>query len=459
MTSRLLGRCAVTLALCLTALGAGPIASAPTVYPTGTTIYEPARTWNGFTVLSPLGIRAVIVIDMNGRVVKRWEGFDLVSGGPARVLPGGIVVAPEGDAMPQHLEASALVAQDFEGRELWRFDRAEPNERGDRPAFGARQHHDWQLSTFPGGAYSPQSAPGLAGATWLLLTHSAHDDPAIAQVTLDDDRLIELDPQGRVTWQWRAGDHIDDFQFTPAARAAVRRNGKRAGFDWLHLNSAAYVGPNRWFDAGDPRFDPRNVIVSSRSASLIAIVARSGKLVWRLGPDSSASPATKAIGQIIGQHDVTMIPQGLPGAGDLLLFDNGGASGYGDPSPISPDGDSIYQRAGSRVLEIDPVSMKLIWSYSAPTFYSFNISSAQRLPNGNTLIAEGTTGRVFEVTADKRIVWEYVAPPGEGPRASNAVYRAYRIPYSWLPQVPAPRETPVTRPDPASFHVPGATGG
>jgi hypothetical protein len=359
--------------------------------------------------------------------------------------------------MPQHLEASALVAQDFEGRELWRFDRAEPNERGDRPASGARQHHDWQLSTFPGGAYSPQSAPGLAGATWLVLTHSAHDDPAIAQVTLDDDRLIELDPQGRATWQWRAGDHIDDFQFTPAARAAIRRNGKRGGFDWLHLNSAAYVGPNRWFDAGDPRFDPRNVIVSSRSASLIAIVARSGKLVWRLGPDSSASPATKAIGQIIGQHDVTMIPQGLPGAGDLLLFDNGGASGYGDPSPISPDGDSIYQRAGSRVLEIDPVSMKLIWSYSAPTFYSFNISSAQRLPNGNTLIAEGTTGRVFEVTADKRIVWEYVAPPGEGPRASNAVYRAYRIPYSWLPQVPAPRETPVARPDPARFHVPGAS--
>ena len=78
-----------------------------------------------------------------------------------------------------------------------------------------------------------------------------------------------------------------------------------------------------------------------------------------------------------------MIPKSLPGAGNLLLFDNGGAAGYGDPSPISPKGDTIYQRATSRVLEIDPVTLSLVWSYAAPDFYSFNISGAQRLANGN----------------------------------------------------------------------------
>jgi hypothetical protein len=432
------------------------MAAAPTVYPTGTTIYEPDKAWNGFTVLSPLGTPAVIVVDMNGRVVKRWDGFDLVSGGPARVLPGGVVIAPQGDAMPRHLEASALVVEDFAGKELWRFDRGERNGAG---AWSGRQHHDWQLSTFPSGAYSPSFTPALAGATMLLLTHSTHADPRIADGVLDDDRLIELDAKGNVTWQWRAGDHIAELGLTPPARAAIRRNGKRPGYDWFHMNSAAYLGPNKWFDAGHKRFDPHNVIVSSRSASLIAIVARDGRIVWQLGPDSTVSPAATALGQIIGQHDVTMIPQGLPGAGDLLLFDNGGSSGYGDPSPISPTGDAIYQRAGSRVLEIDPVTLKLVWSYSAPNFYSFNISSAQRLPNGDTLIAEGTTGRVFEVTPDKQIVWEYVAPPEEGPRASNAVYRAYRIPYAWLPQVPKPQETPIARPDPGSFHVPGTPAG
>ena len=54
-------------------LAAAPLvtSAAPSVYPTGTTIYDPAKSWNGYTVLSPLGTQAVIVIDMNGNVVKR----------------------------------------------------------------------------------------------------------------------------------------------------------------------------------------------------------------------------------------------------------------------------------------------------------------------------------------------------------------------------------------------------
>ena len=44
--------------------------AAQSVYPTGTTIYDPDKTWNGYTVLSPLRTEAVIVIDMNGNVVK-----------------------------------------------------------------------------------------------------------------------------------------------------------------------------------------------------------------------------------------------------------------------------------------------------------------------------------------------------------------------------------------------------
>ena len=64
---------------------------AQSVYPTGTTIYDPDRAWNGYTVLSPLQTPAVLVIDMNGTVVKRWDGYNNSAGGPARVLPGGDV--------------------------------------------------------------------------------------------------------------------------------------------------------------------------------------------------------------------------------------------------------------------------------------------------------------------------------------------------------------------------------
>ena len=80
MTARLLG----WGALAATLFAAGPMAAAPTVYPTGTTIYQPDQAWNGYTVLSALGTPAVIVLDMNGREVWRWDGYDLSAGGPAR---------------------------------------------------------------------------------------------------------------------------------------------------------------------------------------------------------------------------------------------------------------------------------------------------------------------------------------------------------------------------------------
>ena len=428
--------------------------AAPTVYPTGTTNYNPARAWNGFTVLSTLDTPAVLVIDMNGRTVKRWDGFNVSAGGPAMVLPGGVLVAPAG-AHPGHQESTALVAADFAGSELWRFDRAEEIAIDGQHEWSARQHHDWQPANFPAGYYSPAFTPKPADGKTLLLTHTSHSDPSVAPALLEDDRLVEIDAAGQVTWQWRAADHVDALGFAPPARAAIARLGARDGYDWLHMNAARYLGPNRWHDAGDARFHPDNVIVSSRQASLVAIVARDGSIAWRLGPDFSASPALAAIGQVIGQHDAHLIPPGLPGAGNLLLFDNGGASGFGDPSPISPQGNSIYQRAGSRVLEIDPVSLALVWSYTAPNFFSTNISNAQRLANGNTLITEGAPGRVFEVTAAKDTVWEFMNPPGEGGRKSNAVYRAYRLPYEWIPQLPAPREVAIVPPAPGTFHVPG----
>ena len=74
--------------------------AAPTVFPTGTTIYDPGKAWSGYTVLSTLDTPAVLVIDMNGRTVKRWDGFNVSAGGPARVLPGGVLVAPHGRLSP-----------------------------------------------------------------------------------------------------------------------------------------------------------------------------------------------------------------------------------------------------------------------------------------------------------------------------------------------------------------------
>src|SRR5262249_56793936 len=97
------------------------------VYPTGTTIYDPDRTWNGYTVLSPLGTQAVIVIDMNGNVVKRWDDYNDSAGGPARIFPDGIVMAA-GGARAGHPGSFQLVPRHFRGHMVWRgFSRGRDN--------------------------------------------------------------------------------------------------------------------------------------------------------------------------------------------------------------------------------------------------------------------------------------------------------------------------------------------
>ncbi len=465
------------LATCALVGVTGVVVAAPSVYPTGTTIYDPARTWNGYTVLSVLGTPAAIVIDMNGNVVKRWDGYNNSAGGPARVLPGGTIIAAAG-AHPPHQESLELVQRDFDGNVVWRFDHNLEIEMGEgKKVWALRQHHDWQREDFPAGYYSPEAKPASTGSKTLIVTHTSHVVPSVSDALLEDDRLIEVSKDGKIVWEWTVSDHVDELGFDADARASIHAgpgagpapgpgagpgagpgppNAARNGFDWFHMNSATYVGPNRWFDAGDKRFAPDNVIISSRQASLMAIVARDGSIVWRMGPDYSKSEALRKIRQIIGQHNVHMIPKGLPGAGDLLVFDNGGASGYGAATPVAPNGSGIFARANSRVLEINPVTLELVWSYVSPAqFYTSNIAGAQRLPNGNTLITEGAPGRLFEVSTDGTIVWEYMSPFfGDGPRRSNAVYRGYRLPYDWIPQLERPRERAVTPPALADFKVP-----
>jgi len=433
--------------------------STPTVYPTGTTIYDPARAWSGFTVLSALETQAVLVIDMNGNVVKRWDGYNNSAGGPARVLPGGEVIAATG-ARPSHQESLEIVERDFDGNVIWQFGHNQQVQMSDGTTIWAlRQHHDWQREDFPAGYYSPGATPAATGAKTLILSHTTMAIPEVADATLEDDRLIEVTPEGQITWEWTAGEHVGEFGFTASARAAIKAspgpNAARDGFDWLHTNSATYVGPNHWFDEGDRRFAPENVLISSRQASLLAIIARNGSIVWQLGPDFTSSKPLQAIGQIIGQHHAHLIPKGLPGAGNLLVFDNGGASGYGFTNPIAQKGAGALVRPNSRVLEINPVTLELVWTYQAlGTFYASNISSAQRLANGNTLITEGPDGRIFEVAHDGQIVWEYINPLFSGGRSSNAVYRAYRLPYSWIPQLLHPQEKAVVAPNPHEFRVP-----
>ena len=100
------------------------------------------------------------------------------------------------------------------------------------------------------------------------------------------------------------------------------------------------------------------------------------------------------------------------------------------------------------------MTLQLVWSYTNARFFSTNISGAQRLPNGNTLITAGAGGRIFEVTTKAPSSGNTCSRCLPAPQPSNAVYRAYRLPYGWIPQLRIPAEHRVTPPPPGEFRVP-----
>lgn len=447
----------------------------PSIYPTGVTIYNPQKCWNGYTIFQAKDVGALL-IDMNGREVQLWKGLH---GFPNKLLPGGYVLGSTGERNPQHgmQDMVDLIQVDWEGNIVWKFDRHEfIQDPGETPQWMARQHHDYQREGNPVGYYAPGLTPQIDRGNTVLLVHENVMNKEISEKLLLDDKIIEVTWDGKIVWEWRANEHFDELGFDEAAKNILYRdpNMRPAGGgmgDWLHINSISLLGPNKWYDAGDTRFHPDNIIWDSREANIMAIIDKqTGKIVWKLGPTFDTSPELKKLGWIIGQHHVHLIPQGLPGEGNILIFDNGGWAGYGAPNPNSPTGRQNARRDYSRVLEIDPITLEIVWQYT-PTeagfvqpldssrFYSPFISSAQRLPNGNTLITEGSDGRIFEVTADYEIVWEYISPyEGDTGMKLNMVYRAYRAPYDWVPQLQAPKEVAIERIDKNTFRVPGSAG-
>lgn len=427
--------------------------------------YKQNKTYEGYTLISSLFAGAILV-DMNGNQVKTWR----MQAFPAKMLPGGSVMGFRGTGRPGFGDYSRLVQLDWcdnspvpnPSIEEWSYGAPDDPLHA---AWGIRGHHDFQREGNSAGYYTPaQNAivDGYAAKNWILI----HREPPlsatsnVSDLPLQDDAIIEVNPAGEITWEWNAWEHIDQMGFDDVARAAIRKvrvatfagAGGGTGIpetDWQHLNAVSLLGPNKWYAAGDERFHPENILWDGRSSNIIAIIARhddprgrwvSGDIVWRAGPDFAAPPFNlkdkNRIGQIIGQHTAHMIPSGLPGAGNILVYDNGGLAGFGSLMPGLPPFWPVAFRSYSRAIEFDPVTYEKVWEYTNETdqranggdrkFFSWFISSVQRLPNGNTLITEGNDGRVFEVTPVGEIVWEYYQRYGY-------VYRAYRYPASYLP--------------------------
>lgn len=442
----------------------------PSVFPTGVTIYDKERAYNGYTLYhSGLG---VTLVDMNGRVVRVWDGIQ----NTMEPLGGGHMLGAQGNvpAIPGRGSHQKVVIVDWDGKKKWSFNHNRQVEYPDGTVkWAACVHHDMQLlGQTPVFLSNEPPSPGSV----LLLTHNQLRDERISKYALLDERIIEVDPAGEIVWEWNAHEHFEEFGLDEAAKASLyeepMRDGQDIPGDWIHLNAIGALGENRHFDREDKRFRPENILCSARQINCMFIIEKAtGRVVWRMGPDYRETPELAAIGQVIGQHCVHMIPRGLPGEGNILLFDNGSFGGYTAPTPVSPNGADSVRRHYSRVLEIDPVALKVVWEFSqikfgpmgriemcAHNFFSPYISSVQRLPNGNTLVDQGADGQLIELTPDKEIVWEYHNPfrNSKAPDLmQRSVYRAYRVPYEWAPLTP-PEEISVIPPELGTFRVPGS---
>ncbi len=362
----------------------------PTVYPTGTTVYDPEKTNNGYTVISRDG--KTDIMTMNGEVVSTTK------------------LNPTGESI--------------------------------------------QVAT-------------------QLLTKSR-----FSSLPVLDSQITICDAQSRTVWQWAASDHFTEFGFDATAENAIYRlieENSRSGWQtpWLTIESVRRLGNNVWYDAGDSRFDPDNLIFSAPNANIVAIISsRTGHLVWQLGPTYTKTPVLRQLGWLINPTNAQLIDSTLPGAGNLLVFDQGGAAGYGAVSGLSRDGIHNQHREYSRILEINPTTLNIEWQYTpteagnvqpldAYKLYSPQLGGVQRLENGNTLILEGLVGRLFEITPAHETVWEYVSPDFKtlaGGAKVNHITGMQRIAYAQL-DLPRPSEKPVAQLNVTNLRVPGSPNG
>jgi uncharacterized repeat protein (TIGR01451 family) len=348
--------------------------AAPMVYPYGVTIHEEGVE-EGYVIFDAPD-NTIHLIDVEGTEVHSWSPTGTGNTrGPARALDNGHVLIAKG---------TRLLEMDWEGNVVWEL--IQPG--------GVGYHHDWER---------------LANGNTLILGRHTINEPTISPLDIQEHFVIEVSPGGSIVWEWHPADHFEEFGFSQERLDLIYARGGNL----FHFNTVAPIPENT--SHTDPRFSPGNIIISLRNQNTIAIVDRvSGAIVWVL-TDST-----------IGQHMTYMLPDDVPGGGHILAFDNGMASTWS----------IIPHRSHSRVVEIDPVTNSFPYVYTAEssglpkdTFFANNMSGAQRLANGNTLIVERKWGRIFEIANSGQIVWEYISPYVNG--IDNRMYRAYKVPLSW----------------------------
>jgi outer membrane protein assembly factor BamB len=295
----------------------------------------------------------VYLLNLNGEEVHHWRMPD-PPGLYGYLLPNGNLfyggkLRDDGWNRFQswkRFKGGVMMEVDWAGNKIW--------EHRDKD-----HHHDARRTSSGGAIYLTVELMDPA-----LASRVKGGNPITGENGMWADVIVEVDSGGNRVWEWHAAEHLD------LELDVVTFNDSRD--EWSHGNTVVPLDDDR-------------VMFSFRNISTVGIINKStGDIVWRLGGEVLAQ-----------QHDPSLLSNG-----NILVYDNGSHSAH-------------HALPFSRVVEVDPKTNQVVWEYSdnpAYNFFSPYISGARRLPNGNTLITEGMFGRMFQVTPEGDVVWEYINP-------------------------------------------------
>ncbi len=451
---------------------------------------------DGYVLFAPLRSGSIYLLDEQGRTAHEWKhGLPPIT---AYLKDNGnVLLASRIDANPTFFGGGLggrITEYDWNGNQVWEYVLSDA---------GRSLHHD--LEILPNGNLLAIAWEHLSAAEAIAL---GRDPRFVDEKGWWPDVVLELRPLPKsgaeIVWEWRARDHlVQDFDRTKANWGSVANqpgridvNGdhrdqppmteeerrrvaeelrklRELGYaggdeeeqheagadaprerrgDFLHINSIHYMPEHDLIALSTPHLHELWILDHSTTTeeargSKDGRWGKGGELLYRWGNPRTYGCGSKGDRQLFYQHQPDWIPPGFPGAGNILVFNNGARRSDVEYSsvdeivlPLDP-GKGFLREPGKAFLPASP-----IWSYTAPNkpdFFSFFISGAQRLANGNTFICSGKQGRFFEVTPKGEIVWEYrnphggeipvsagnAAPPPKGPSPveSTSCFRATKL--------------------------------
>jgi len=385
------------------------------------TITNAPGTFNGYTLYAPAGHTETYLINNCGEIVNQWTS-DVAPGNAVYLLENGNLLRA-GRVSNADINFGGVGGKvelfDWDGNLLWDYTYSTTT---------VSQHHD--VFPMPNGNILMLAVTTMTEAEAIQAGRNPSD---LTQGKLFNEQILELEPTGlntaNVVWEWNVKDHlIQDLDPSKDNHGIVENNpqlldinflGNSAGnANWLHFNSIQY----------DERLD--QIVISSRLLSELYIIDHStttaeaasstggnrgkgGDFLYRWGNPQAYKRGTADDQKLFGQHYPHFIPDGLDDARKIILFNNGfnRVPSVSQIDIITPPEDSEGVYSYITGTAYGPTNTDYTYKSAVETdFYSRILSSAQRLPNGNTLICDGDDGYFFEMTPNEEIVWEYINP-------------------------------------------------